>query len=533
MIADPFAAGLRRGWNVRDASRFERDEQLEADVAIVGSGAGGGTAAAILSAAGLRVLLLEEGPLRTSTDFTMLEAPAYRDLYQESAGRKTKDKGINILQGRAVGGSTTVNWTTSFRTPPATLAFWRERYALSSAAEEELDPWFSMMERRLNMHRWEEAPNENNDVLRRGAAKLGIPSATIHRNVKGCYNLGYCGMGCPTNAKQSMLVTTIPDALDRGASLVTRVRAERFLFEKDRVTSLECAALDDRGIAPSGRRLTVRAKHFVCAAGAIGTPALILRSALPDPERLVGKRTFLHPVVLSAAVMPQPVRGYAGAPQSVYSDHFLITDPIDGPIGYKLEAPPLHPLLVGTTLTGFGARHAALMAHFERTQVLIALMRDGFNEASTGGTVQLQSDGTPVLDYPVTPVIWDAARRALHSMADIQFAAGATAVMPVHESADLYPSAAETKRAIDSLPMGTLRTRVVSAHVMGGCPMGGDPKTSVVDPDGNYRYAANLSVFDGSTFPTSIGANPQLSIYGFAARNATALTRRLGKPERR
>ena len=90
------------------------------DVAIVGTGAGGGTAAEILSDAGLRVILIEEGPLWTSSDFHMLERESYPNLYQESAGRKTKDKGINILQGRSVGGSTTVNWTTSLRTPSET-----------------------------------------------------------------------------------------------------------------------------------------------------------------------------------------------------------------------------------------------------------------------------------------------------------------------------------------------------------------------------------------------------------------------------
>jgi len=95
---------------------------LEADVVIVGSGAGGGVSADLLSAAGLRVIIVEEGPLFTTGDFRMREADAYPALYQESAARKTADKAINILQGRCVGGSTTVNWTSSFRTPPATLA---------------------------------------------------------------------------------------------------------------------------------------------------------------------------------------------------------------------------------------------------------------------------------------------------------------------------------------------------------------------------------------------------------------------------
>jgi choline dehydrogenase-like flavoprotein len=527
MIRDIVAEGVKSGWDVRDASRLHADSHIEADVAIVGTGAGGGTSAEILAKSGLRVVLIEEGPLQTSSDFRMLERQAYPQLYQESAGRKTADKGITILQGRAVGGSTTVNWTSSFRTPPQTVRYWREHYGLGSYTERDLAPWFAMMEQRLNIHPWEQSPNANNNVLRIGAAKLGIQTNVIPRNVKGCWNLGYCGMGCPTNAKQSMLVTTIPFALAHGATLLTRARAQRFTYSGSRITGLTVRALQADGITPSPYTVTVHARHFVVAAGAIGSPALLLRSALPDPYKRVGKRTFLHPVVLSLADMPEAVNAFSGAPQSIYTDHFLYTQPIDGPIGYKLEVPPVHPVLAATTLVGFGEAHARLMNRLAYGQVIIALLRDGFHAESTGGSVALRSDGTPVLDYPMTPYLWDGARRALLTMAEIQFAAGAKTVLPMHEDAVEYASFDAARAAINTLPMEILRTRVVSAHVMGGCAMGADPKVSVVHGDGSHHHVENLSVFDGSVFPTSIGANPQLSIYGIVARNATALARRI------
>ncbi len=510
--------------SIYDASRFESDHTFEADVAIVGTGAGGGTAAEILSQHGLRVIMLEEGPYWTAADFKMLERESYPNLYQESAARKTKDKGVNILQGRAVGGSTTVNWTSSFRTPAKTLDYWRERFGLSDYTDAALAPYFEERERRLNVARWAEPPNANNDVLQRGAAALGIPTAIVPRNVKGCWNLGYCGMGCPTNAKQSMLITTIPSALSRGATLVSRVRAERFVLDaRGRVASLECLAMDGRGIHPTAHRVTVRARHFIAAAGAIGSPALLLRSALPDPHARVGKRTFLHPTVISAAVMPQTVDAFSGAPQSVYSDHFLYIAPLDGPIGFKLEVPPLHPVLTSTTITAFGLDETRAMASFRNTSAIIALLRDGFHPESEGGMVELQSDGTPLLDYPFTAYVWEGARRALDAMAKIQFAAGARTVFPLHENARPYRSLAHARAAIAAFPMEILRTRVASAHVMGGCAMGADPKRSVVDGDGRHHHVDNVSVFDGSVFPTSIGANPQLSIYGIVARNAQRL----------
>jgi len=526
-IPDPWTAGRAAGWKVIDAGALADDLTLDADVAIVGSGAGGGTAADILALAGLHVVVLEEGPLRTSSDFRMRESEAYPDLYQESAARKTRDKAINILQGRCVGGGTTVNWTSSFRTPPSTLAFWQREYGLAGFTIDDLAPWFAQMESRLSIAPWEVAPNANNEALARGAKKIGISASPIRRNVAGCWNLGYCGMGCPINAKQSMLVTTLPAALAKGATLVTRVRAHRFVLADGRVTQLEAFAMDARGIAPSPRAVRVRARAYIAAGGAIGTPALLMRSHAPDPHGILGRRTFLHPSVVSAALMPDRVDGFAGAPQSIYSDHFLETQPIDGPLGYKLEAPPLHPVLTAITLPDDGAAHARWMQQFPRMQVLIALLRDGFHPESQGGTVRLRDDGTPQLDYPLLPVIWDGARRALHSMAEIQFAAGALSVMPVHAGGAAFTDPAAARAAIDAFELRPLVTTVVSAHVMGGAPLGPDPQRAVVAVTGRHHQLENLYVFDASLFPTSIGANPQLSIYGIVARLATDLAQAL------
>ncbi len=224
---DPYRSPAASKWDIVDASQLEAPTSLEADVVVVGTGAGGGTVAETLARSGLQVIMLEEGPLKTSSQFDMQEAPAYRDLYQEGTGRATKDGGMVILQGRSVGGSTTVNWTSSFRTPPQTLKFWAEQMGVSGCSEAELAPHFERMEQRLHITPWLVPPNPNNAVLYRAAEKLGYSWAVIPRNVKGCQNLGYCGLGCPVDAKQSMLVTTVPGALAHGAKLVHHARVER------------------------------------------------------------------------------------------------------------------------------------------------------------------------------------------------------------------------------------------------------------------------------------------------------------------
>lgn len=532
MIADPIREGMARGWRVIDAAREERDRDLECDVAVIGSGAGGAITAEALAASGFTVAIVEEGPLASSSEFRMREGEAYGRLYQDAGARKTADGAIGILQGRCVGGSTTVNWTSSFRAPPATLAHWRTAHGLRSMGESELAPWYERIEARLCVARWDVPANANNDALRRGCEALGLRWGVISRNVRGCWNLGYCGMGCPTNAKQSMLLTAIPAALDRGAILVHRARVERLRIADGRVSSCEARGIEENGAAPRGQRIRIHARHYVLAAGAIGSPAILIHSDAPDPHRRAGRRTFLHPTVASVATMPQPVHGWSGAPQSIYSDHFL-GGALDGPAGFKIESAPVHPLLAAITLPGFGEPHARRMAQLANRQVLIALLRDGFHPDAPGGNVVVRSDGSPALEYPMTPYLWEGARRAWLAMARIQLAAGAREVLPVHEEARGADTWDGARREIEALAAAPFAARVMSAHVMGGCAMGNDPRASVVDESGRHHHLANLSVHDASIFPTSLGANPQLTIYALAARLSAGLASALASATRR
>jgi len=143
--------------------------------------------------------------------------------------------------------------------------------------------------------------------------------------------------------------------------------------------------------------------------------------------------------------------------------------------------------------------------------------------------VLLRPDGSPVLDYPISAYLWEGMRRAHLAMAEVQFAAGAKQVLPVHEAASAAATWKEARAAIEALPMRPLAARVMSAHVMGGCAMGADIRESVVNEAGRHHQLANLSVHDGSIFPTSVGANPQLSIYAQAARMATGLAATLAR----
>jgi choline dehydrogenase len=521
---DIYTEGIASGWKIIDAATLSSAQTLEADVAIIGSGAGGGVTAEILSLAGLKVLLLEEGALRTSDSFKdMDESRAYRELYQERGGRATSDGAISILQGRTVGGTTTVNWTSSFRTPPQTLQHWAAQHEVAGHGVEDMAPWFAKMEERLSIAPWAPAPNANNSVLKRACDKLGWESHAIPRNVKGCWDSGFCGFGCPVNAKQSMLVSTIPVALSNGATLVHRLRVRQLQHAGGRITGAVGDALRSDGFTASGVTLTIRARHFVAAGGAINTPALLLRSQVPDPHQRLGKRTMIHPVVLTLAKMPERIDGFYGAPQSIASDHFQWNDGATGAMGYKLEVPPMFPGIGSGVINSLGEALREEMAAFAHSNALLALLRDGFVAQSEGGSVRIAADGSPVFDYDPSDYVWDGARRAYLSMVEAQFAAGAVQVRPAHLDAPYFTSWNEAKRAIAELPMKKFRTVLFTAHQMGGCAMSENPTRGVVNSRGRHHQVANLSVLDGSVFPTSIGANPQLSIYALTAQNATAL----------
>ena len=504
---------------------LERDRVLESDVAIIGSGAGGAISADILARAGLRVVIVEEGAYRTPPEFTLRELPAFSQLYVDGGVRLTRDGGIGVVQGRTVGGSTTVNWTSSFRTPEPTLRYWRDVLGIAGLSPAELAPWFEKIEQRLHITPWE-SPNLNNQLLARGATKLGWRHGPISRNVDGCADLGYCGLGCPIGAKQSMDVTAIPDALDHGAALVTRVRAERMTLGADRVSAVECLALDARGVKPTGRRVSLRAPWVIAAAAAINTPALLMRSHVPDPHRLLGKRTFLQTHNFSLAFMPEPVDAFYGVQQSVYMDQFTWRDGVAGRAGFNMEAAGAQPVVSLNAWKGIGAEMADVARRLPYLHTLVSQIRDGFHPDSQGGEVQL-SDDRAVLDYPITDFIWDGVRSSYLAMAECQFAAGAERVHPACSDARAYRSWSEARSGIGALRLRSPNVYLNSTHPLGGCPMGSDPRTSVVGIDGRHHHVANLAIIDGSILPTSLGVNPVLTIYALAARNATALAERI------
>jgi choline dehydrogenase-like flavoprotein len=500
------------------------ERRLAPEILIIGSGAGGAVTAAAL-APNHEVVVLEEGAHHTRADFKMREDLSYPLLYQDGAARLTRDLGISVFQGRTVGGTTVINWTTCFRTPARILDHWRRVHGLT-LDEAQLRPHWEAIEQRLSIAEIPiEQANRNNRLLWDGLGALGMQRESLHRNVKGCMRSGYCGMGCAIDAKQSMLVTCLPDAVAAGANVIAGARVQRLEIEAGRVAAVHIEALAWDG--PRSRvvgKLVVKPRRVILSAGAVGTPAILLRSGLGSPSvrggAATGRRTFLHPGTGVVARYDEPVEACYGAPQAVAS-HALVERGDE--VGMLIEAVPVHPMMLAISLAGFGAEHDERMRAFNQYAAHGMFCIDGLHASESGGTVSLRPDGTPELDYPIPERIWSTLRLGARTLARINLAAGAREVHTGHDPAVVVRSEQDLS-LIDRAPWHNGSVGVYSFHVMGGAAMGTDPARSVVRTDDLRHHAIeNLHVVDGSVLPTSLGVNPQLTIYGLAHLYATRI----------
>jgi choline dehydrogenase-like flavoprotein len=497
---------------------LDGDEELACDVVVVGSGAGGGTVAAGLAAAGLDVVVLEKGGYHAEADFGHVEHQANRDLYLYGLTLATGDLGCRILAGSTLGGGTVVNYSTSLATPGFVLAEWARVSGVDAFVSGEVQASLEAVSERLGVTTAASRPGARDALLEKGLARLGWHCAPLPRNVDGCpqdAGCGWCGMGCRHGAKRSTLRTYLEDAAGHGTRIVVGADARRVLINDARAVGVEARA--------GTHRLRVRARAVVAAAGAVETPALLLRSGLTGQ---VGRHLRLHPGTAAFGLFDEEVRFWEGTLQARYSAHLRDTLGEYAPI---LETVPVHPGTGSAAVPwASAADYRALMDRFGNLSLCATLTRD-----TSSGRVRVDRAGSPRVHYRLNATDERHLAAGLAACGQVLAAAGATEVISLHPRRHTFhpgrPGAFDAwAQAVRRTGFGGGRLTLWSYHQMGSCRMGTSPATSVVDADHQTHQVKNLYVADSSVFPTASGVNPMLSIMGLAHRAAGRVAAHLG-----
>ena len=511
--------------------RITADTTLEADACVIGSGAAGGIVAARLAQAGRRVIVLEAGDAPDEATFGTSELGGFQDLYAKRGLLTTDDGAVALLAGRTLGGGTTINWMTCFRPPPAVLDEWAGASGVRDLLGPDLQASLDAVERRLHIDTDESHLNPNNAALVAGARALGWHCAIQPRNALNCGDCGHCSFGCPWGAKQGTRRTYLQDAYDAGARLIPCATAERVLLDGGRVTGVTAQIgppgkwprRDGAALAP---RLTVRAPLVVVAAGALESPAILLRSGLRHPA--LGRNLYLHPATAVIGRFREDIAAWSGVLQAAHSDQFANLD--GGGYGFKFETTPIYPGLAAVAVPWEGgAAFKRLMLDARQVVSLLVLGRD-----REGGRIVLDRWGNGRILYRLGPTEAGYLLRGCKEGARLLLAAGAAEAYTLHSRLTRLAgdapagSAARTRfdAAVDRQGAGPNRMMVFSAHQMGTCRMSATPTAGVVDGQGAVHGVAGLYVADSSIFPRSSGVNPMLTIMGLAHWIGTRLAGR-------
>jgi choline dehydrogenase-like flavoprotein len=491
------------------------EEELETEVCVIGSGAGGAVVAYNAAAAGKNVVLLEEGKYFSAADMVHHEGTMVAKTYRDGGLQTTVDLDMSIIQGKCLGGTTVINNAICFRLNDADLYEiqkpdiydrWRELGANIDAKK--LEASFDRVEKMINVERVsKKITSRNADVLldgwerlvKKGAGNKAYKHGLFRKNYKDCLGCGYCNFGCPYERKMSMLETYIPAAIQHGARVIAECHAERIVTQGGRVIGVKCKL-------PDGRRLFVRAKKVVIACGAIASSVLLLNSGI---RRNVGQRFSFNAACLMLARFGEAINGFDGIQMPGYVDTGEA----------MLEAWFAPPMAFAGIVPGWFDTHFERMANYHHFACAGALIGTE-NNARVKRTAFLRDLFGPVA-YEMTSHDLEKLKRGMVLMTKIYFAYGAEAVYPsTFVDLEMRPSEFDSEAAISDFINDNIRKPddmiLNSSHPQGGNAMSDDPSLGVVDSRFKVHGCNNLFVCDASVFPTTIRINPQLTIMAMA-----------------
>ncbi|MBK6578990.1 MAG: GMC family oxidoreductase [Sandaracinaceae bacterium] len=502
----------KHAWDERvmDAGTLPDGETIEVDTVIVGTGAGGAPLAHALASRGHAVLMLEVGGFLDRRSFG--GRPIERAMRFQHSNLSIGNTVIVVPTGKSVGGTTTVNSGTCFRTPADVMRRWRFEDGITGVDPATMAPFFERVEAMLQV-----GPNERKhlgtiaDIVARGADALGWSHEALHRNAPDCDGQGVCCFGCPTDAKRSTNVSYVPAALQKGAMLVHHARVEEVLLASGRAVGVVARATHG-----NEGRVRVLAKSVVLSGGALHTPALLLKLGLANSSGLVGHGLTVHPAGSVHAFFDEEVRGWEGVPQGYGVDEFASE-------GIRFEGASLPIDIAAPTLPAIGARWTEFVDRYDHVATFGYMIAD-----SSRGRVVLGPQGKPQILYVMNDYDRRRMLRGQALLSRLFLAAGAREVLPSVQGVDSLRSVKDVE-ALEAMSdsIGAHRLDLSAYHPLGTCRMGSDPRRSVVSGSNETHDVSGLFVVDGSTVNGPLGVNPQVTIMAMSERAAGFVERRI------
>ena len=502
--------GTGRLWDgEKDAGPFTG----EVDYVIVGSGAAGATAARTLVDLGAEVLVVEEGPAVRTEEFGDRMYNSLTRLFRDMGANVARGRAlVPVLQGRCLGGSTVINSAIVWRIPDDVWAPWRDTFGLGEALPlDGLHACWDQIEAELGVHPvLPEVQGENNRLMEVAARRLGKLASPIRRYEKGCRGTARCLTGCPHGAKQSMLVSYLPYARERGATLLTSAYVEKVVLRGDRAVGVRGHF---RETGPRKRPLApfeVKARRgVVVAASAIQTPGVLARSGVRGPH--LGRHFQAHPGCALIGIFDQKVNMWFGATQGYDADHHRIDH------RFKIETISFPPELLLSRFPGVGAAWMKNMALADHCVGWAVQLR-----ARAEGRVAERFFGLDIT-YDFTEADMRDLRVGVRFTAELMFAAGAREILlGIHGLPERLTSPDQLS-LLDAAPLDPSCYQFIMSHLFGTARMSLSPSDGVVGPDFNVHGTRNLWVLDSSIFPTNLGVNPQHSIMAVSMMGARRL----------